>query len=379
VKVLQQFVVGHGSAKALLCLITIAACGAAIAKAAHIPAAFLIAPLIVSAIFAVRGLSSIRLTKPSFFLVQGIIGVSLASSFTASSLAVLQAHWLPVLFVVLSMQVFTIINALFFVYFGKLSPATALLGTLPGGAGEMAAISETFGADARVVSVMQYTRLLVIVLMVSVGSSIIGVGGGSAGNVLLAPAVVSLGSNMLSLLVAIAGVFIGLKLRIPAGTMIVPLFLSLFISSLGFPLGFAQPVLWLVYAALGLQIGSQFDQSVVERMKHLAFSLIGASLFLMFGSMLIAVAFSKMINLSGVTAYLAATPGGLDSVAVIASEVRADPAIVLTVHFSRLVLVLTTGPLLVKLFSRIMTGHIRTNEIIDLEKLEKKEVSLESN
>ena len=360
--------VGHGSAKALLCLIVTAAFGSAIARAGHIPAAFLIAPLIVSACFAVRGLSSIRLTKPSFFLVQGIIGVSLASSFSASSLAVLQKHWLPVLFVVLSMQVFTILNALFFVYFGKLSPATALLGTLPGGAGEMAAISETFGADPRLVSVMQYTRLLVIVLMVSLGSSLIGVNSAPVASVLLSPPAVSAYSNLLSLLAAVAGVFIGLKLKIPAGTMIVPLFLSIFISSLGFSLGLAQPVLWLVYAALGLQIGSQFDSSVVERMKHLAFSLIGASLFLMFGSMLIAVAFSKMIDLVGVTAYLAATPGGLDSVAVMATEVQADPAIVVTVHFSRLVLVLTTGPLLVKLFSRIMTGHIRTNEIIDLEK-----------
>src|ERR1700692_3601697 len=37
-----------------------------------------------------------------------------------------------------------------------------VLGTMPGGAGEMAAMSESLRADSRLVVIMQYTRLLLI-------------------------------------------------------------------------------------------------------------------------------------------------------------------------------------------------------------------------
>ncbi len=77
-----------------------------------------------------------------------------------SSLLALRQNWLSVLVLVLSMQALTVINAVYFVRFCGLNSATALLGTLPGGAGEMAAMSENFGADPRLVSVMQYSRLL---------------------------------------------------------------------------------------------------------------------------------------------------------------------------------------------------------------------------
>jgi uncharacterized membrane protein AbrB (regulator of aidB expression) len=52
------------------------------------------------------------------------------------------------------------------------------------------------------------------------------------------------------------------------------------------------------------------------------------------------------------TAYLATSPGGLDSIAVIATGSRADVPFVLAIQTMRLFLVLLTGPAIARLISR---------------------------
>jgi len=365
----------------------VAACLAAgaLIAAFRLPGAWLIGPLFLAAAIAIRGGPRLKLPRRGIVCIQSIIGVSLAGSFLPSSLPALAHHWLPVLVLVLSMQCLTIINALYFVHSCGLNPSTALLGTLPGGAGEMSAMSENFGADPRLVSVMQYTRLLVIILFLSVGTSIIVHTGGARGlhlntapplsagsHLALAPLSSSTGLSILDSAVHVApvgplpwivvvlpvvisgiGALAAVQLRIPAGTLLIPLSLSVWTASCGYPAVYPKVVLMATYALLGMQIGSQFDCEVLERMKGLLLPLLGTSFFLAIGSIVIGVLFARLIGLDGASAYLASTPGGLDSVAVVANEIKADSAVVLSVHFTRLLLVLISGPQLVKAFSRL--------------------------
>jgi membrane AbrB-like protein len=55
------------------------------------------------------------------------------------------------------------------------------------------------------------------------------------------------------------------------------------------------------------------------------------------------------------TAYLATSPGGMDSLAIIAAASGADMGFVMAIQTSRLVIVLITGPPL----ARLATRHIR--------------------
>jgi uncharacterized membrane protein AbrB (regulator of aidB expression) len=64
----------------------------------------------------------------------------------------------------------------------------------------------------------------------------------------------------------------------------------------------------------------------------------------------IGMAFARYISLDATSAYLASTPGGLDSVA---GELKADSVVVLSVHFARLIMVISTAPYLVRLVSRM--------------------------
>ena len=123
--------------------------------------------------------------------------------------------------------------------------------------------------------------------------------------------------------VAFFGGLIGFKSRIPAGTLVVPMALAIGCKSIGMPL-FPPLVIFATYAALGMRIGSQFDQDILSRAKHLLVPLIGTSIFLALGSAGIGMAFARYISLDATSAYLASTPGGLDSVAVVAGELKAD-------------------------------------------------------
>jgi len=68
------------------------------------------------------------------------------------------------------------------------------------------------------------------------------------------------------------------------------------------------------------------------------------------------------MGLDFASAYLAATPGGLDSVAAVATELHVDTTIVLAMHLVRLLCVLIFGPWLVRGCARLL----QKNEALEL-------------
>ncbi len=61
---------------------------------------------------------------------------------------------------------------------------------------------------------------------------------------------------------------------------------------------------------------------------------------------------TSLLNLDALTAYLATSPGGLDSVAIIAVGSNADVATVLAIQTLRVFVVILLGPQIAKLISR---------------------------
>lgn len=99
-------------------------------------------------------------------------------------------------------------------------------------------------------------------------------------------------------------------------------------------------------------IGARFDAATLNELKRLCAPLLLTTFTLMVGSILLAGLFVYLMPINALSSYLAATPGGLDSIAVMASELHADATVVLTVHFCRLILVLIFGPGLVSVFAK---------------------------
>jgi uncharacterized protein len=148
--------------------------------AVGLPAAFLTGPLLVAAAFAITNRPVIRFPLFWYRLAQSVIGVMLSFSITAKSLQTIAANWFPVVALVLVMLALTTLIGVGLRRFAKLPAETALLGTLPGGAGEMIAMSDSLGADVRLVTVMQYGRLLAILATISLVGHLAGGPAGTA-------------------------------------------------------------------------------------------------------------------------------------------------------------------------------------------------------
>jgi hypothetical protein len=338
-----------------LALLVLAILAGFVIEALGLPAAFLTGPLLVAAAFSITNRPVIRFPFFLYRLAQSVIGVMLSFSITAKSLSTIAANWAPVIALVLTMLVLTTINGIALRRFANLPPGTALLGTLPGGAGEMIAMSDSLGADVRLVTVMQYGRLLVILATISLVGHFAGssVGGGHSVTRLAAVHLAEPLHYCISAIIALIGAAVGTRFRIPAGTIIIPALLAGLAGILGVPAAPWPPaILGTAYLVLGLQIGSNFDSAVVEQLKRLGFFVVLSNFFLLGASALLAVALMPMLKIDLLSAYLAATPGGLDSVAAMAADLRADAALILAVHSLRLISVLVAGPFLVQILAR---------------------------
>jgi membrane AbrB-like protein len=320
-----------------------------------LPASFLTGPLLVAALFAVANRPVIRFPLFIYRLAQSAIGVMLSFTITAKSLQTIVANWAPIAMLVITMLAFTTLIGIGLRRFANLQPGTELLGALPGGAGEMIAMSDSLGADVRLVTVMQYGRLLAILATISVVGHFAGApGGGGPHPTTVAPTYHAEPLNYLvSTIIALIGALVGMRFRIPAGTMIIPAILSALAGILGIPAAPWPPlVMASAYLILGLQIGGNFDAAVIAQLRRLGWFILLSNIFLLGVSAFLAVCLMPLLRIDLLSAYLAATPGGLDSVAATATDLKADAALILAVHSLRLLSVLIVGPCLVQFVAR---------------------------
>jgi membrane AbrB-like protein len=108
------------------------------------------------------GLAGRRVARSVYLAAQAVVGTALGAGFSPATLLTLPRHFSIFAFAVIFILLSSLFNGWILTRSTRLDVATAFLGTMPGGAGEMAAMSESLGADSRLVVIMQYTRLLLI-------------------------------------------------------------------------------------------------------------------------------------------------------------------------------------------------------------------------
>jgi membrane AbrB-like protein len=112
---------------------------------------------------------------------------------------------------------------------------------------------------------------------------------------------------------------------------------------------------WLLavaYGALGWYIGLAFDREILVSTLR-ALSKLLLSTFALIGLCgLAAWMLTVLVHADALTAFLATSPGGLDSVAIIAIGSDANVPFVLAIQTLRIFIVIVTGPQLAKLISR---------------------------
>jgi uncharacterized protein len=156
---------------------------------------------------------------------------------------------------------------------------------------------------------------------------------------------------------AVFGAIAGAKSRIPAGALLVPLFAGVALSCTH-ALTITLPP-WLMagcYALVGWSIGLRFSREIVLYAARVFPKIAASTLTLIALCGGLAVLLHLIVGTDPLTAYLATSPGGADSVAIIAASSNVDVPFVMAMQMARFLLVLLVGPALAKAVARWTKG-----------------------
>jgi uncharacterized protein len=327
----------------------------------RLPAALLLGPMLGGVVFGVNG---VRLNVPRWPYMggQGIIGAMVSMAITPAIVTTLGSH----LLLFASVMAATLVGAAAIGWLisrsGLIPGATAVYGTSPGAASAMVLLGEAQGADTQLVAFMQYSRVLLVALAAALVAHF-WAGGAPAhppGVSWLAP--VRWGNLALVLLLIAAGQQLARLLRLPAWPLLGPMLLLAVLHAGGW-LSMDLPR-WLLaasYALLGWHIGLGFRRDALRHAGRALPVVVTAALCLMALCGALAWCLTQLAHVDALTAYLATSPGGMDSVAIIAASTpRVDLPFVLALQAVRLLFVIGLAPLVTRLVVR-HSPHLQTS------------------
>ncbi|WP_049620599.1 AbrB family transcriptional regulator [Frateuria defendens] len=324
-------------------------------EAMHLSAALLIGPMVAAIALAAAGRAP-RIPNVPFLAAQGVVGCMIARSLTPS-IAVEMARGWP-LFLAAVASVITASAALGWLLtrWRVLPGSTAIWGSFPGAAATMSLMAEAFGADIRLVAFMQYLRVLLVALAAS-GVARLG-GGDTVAHATTWFTPVTPGPFAPTLALAFGAAALAPRLRIPAGPLLLPMVLSAVLQGFGWLTITLPP--WLLaasYALVGWSIGQRFTPTILRHALKALPQVVGAIAALILVCGLLALGLMRLAHVSALTAYLAMSPGGADSVAIIAASSKVDVPLVMALQSARFVTVLLVGPALARLLARRVPGE----------------------
>ena len=318
----------------------------------RIPAALLLGAMAAGVLVA---LFDGKLTVPSwpYVLAQGLIGCLVARSVGPVILVTMYRQWPLFLAGVCSVLIISSSLGALLARWKVLPGTTAVWGSAPGAATVMVLMSEGFGGDPRLVAYMQFLRVMMVALVASIVARLwVAPGGGARAAIDWFPAVAA-GPLWQTLALAVIGAIAGAKSKIPAGPLLVPLFAGIALSCTHMITITLPP--WLMagcYALIGWSIGLRFTREIVLYAARV-FPTIAASTFTLIalcGGL--AWLLHVIVGTDPLTAYLATSPGGADSVAIIAASSHVDLPFVMAMQMARFILVMLVGPRLAKTVAR---------------------------
>lgn len=317
-------------------------------EAVALPAAWLIGPMVAAIALGVGG-ATVRVPNSGFIGAQAVIGCLVAHAVTPAILVTILQNW-PLMLGTVGV---TVAVSWVFVRYGSLPGTTAAWGVSPGAAAAMVAMAGEYGADARLVAVMQYLRVVLVVLSASIVTHILLAGAAPP------PPAVEPGWSLdppgfaATLAVAALGGWAGHRFRVPSGALLVPMVAGALVQAgAGVSLQLPHALLTATYAVLGWSIGLRFTREVLSHaLRAVPQMLLSTGLMIALCG-LSAWFLTTLLPTDPLTAYLATSPGGLDSVVVIALGGGVDLPLVLALQTLRLFVVVLTGPPLARLIAR---------------------------
>lgn len=328
-----------------LALVLVGGAGGGIAHLLHTPLPFMLGSLVATALAAVLFTSKIPqgyVFPQKFRLIfLAVIGVMIGAQVSPDLIALLPAMLISfaglIAFVILAHGG----NYLIFRYIGGYDQPTAFYSATPGGLLESIAMGEAAGADIATLTMQQFLRIILVITLVPVGLSIwMGAPVGSAGGMMLAHASPSDFSHLhVVVLTAMAGLWLGHRLHLPAWQLTGPLFAAATVSATG--LGILDLPNWMISvcqvvigASLGMRLGGLHGNALL---RGLGLGLVSVTLMLGLG-LAFALGLMRLTDQPLDVLLVSFAPGGVTEMALVALSLNANPALVTAHHIWRIIL-----------------------------------------
>ena len=312
--------------------------------ALHLPAGVLLGCMLAGIVLSSQ---EIRLGIPTtlFALAQGVIGCLMAKSLQPSTLAKVASDW-PI-FLGATFSIIAASAGLGWLLMRRqvFPGTTAVWGLAPGAASAMVVMAEAYGADVRLVAFMQYLRVAVVTAVAALVAHFWTTRAAPMAAEVHWFAVINAGDLGWTLLLAFGVSSVARRLRIPGGAMVVPLVLGAALQATGRLVIELPPALLAVaYAVIGWSIGLRFTRTILLHALRALPAVLGSIVMLMGVGVVIAVGLNQLAGHDPLTSYLASSPGGADSVAIIAATSAVDAGFVMAMQLARFLMVLVLGP-----------------------------------
>ncbi len=277
---------------------------------------------------------------------QAVIGVLVASEVDVTSLGSLGSAW-PAVIAVIVLTLGASIGLGQLLRRDGISATTATFASVAGGASAMTALARDAGADQRIVAVVQYVRVLIILVTLPV---VIGqVFSTSAATAETPPLLSDLTALDLGfvLIACIGGPLLGRLARLPSPALLGALVAGIALGATPAFDGAVVPPLVQAsaFGVIGVQAGIGFTREAVRTLRDIAVTVVVSVLVLIAFCGALAVPLAAATGTSRLDAYFATSPGGLPVVLATATETGGDLTFISAVQLLRLLVVIVALPL----------------------------------
>ena len=343
------------------------AAGGAAAAAIGFPVPWLIGALFAGLIISVAFRKRLALPDGCMAFAQVTVGLTVGLSFSLETVAGLGRHLPAVILVLLLTTAASLANGYLLSRWTALDRSSSLLGTIPGAASAMVAAAQSVGADARVVAVLQYVRLLFILIIVP---PLLSAWAGAAGLENLVPmqdAAAALGGEPASsrtpaaalgalprlAALGVAGAFLGSRLRFPSPRVLGPMVLAVAVAT-AFPglvaagLSVPRPAFSAALLIIGVSVGLRFDREILGALRMAAAIEVALLVGLLAASAALAYLLHLATGIDLATAVMGNIPGALEAMVAVSIDLGADAPIVAAMQTTRSISLLCLGPWIVR-------------------------------
>lgn len=319
-----------------------------------IPAALLLGPMLGAIVVAVIFVDArVQVPRPASAFAQAILGCMIAKALVHSIAGTAIGSWPLFVGGVTGVIIAAAVLGWGLTRLRVLPGSTAIWGLSPGAATVMILMAENAGADAQLVACMQYTRVIMVALIATLITHFTGTGVvHEVHSVIWFPSIDWPALAQTLALVA-AGPLVARLIKLPIGSLLVPMLGGIALTHLDLiTLEMPHWLLALGYACIGWRIGLPFTRPLLKYAMKAFPTILASTLALILVCGCLAAVFVFAAGIDPLTAYLATSPGGADSVAIIAASSHVDVPFVMTMQMARFAVVLFIGPALAAFISR---------------------------